>query len=102
MTLKSFVLAGAGVMMLAAPAFAGNTDPIVVYPYASSANYCPAGLQPVTTNGIICCGKPTANQSYQAAMRHPVTKVRKVRHVVKTIQRARIVCPVGEKGCYSQ
>jgi hypothetical protein len=30
-----------------------------VWAYPSSANYCPAGLQPVTIGGVICCGTPT-------------------------------------------
>ena len=97
MKIKSIAWAGLGLMLLASPAAANNTDPIVIYPYASRANYCPAGLQPVTTNGVICCGNPTAGQSYQDALRHPAQ-----RYHVKRHYRARMVCPVGEKGCYSR
>jgi len=67
-----------------------------IYPYHSSENYCPAGLQPITMNGVICCGTPTTTQSYQSVMAHP--KPKKVRHVHKT--RASDSCPEGVKGCY--
>ena len=53
-----------------------------VYRYDSAANYCPAGLQPVTISGVICCGKPNAG-SYQQAMMHPVSHARKRhKHVI--------------------
>lgn len=66
---------------LAAPAFAdGHTAPL--YPYHASANYCPAGLQPVTIAGVICCGVPNQHVSYQAMMQHPVRQQR--RHVSPT------------------
>jgi hypothetical protein len=100
MIFKSIALSAVGLAMSAMPALAGNMDPIVVYPYATSANYCPAGLQPVTTNGIICCGTPSTNISYQAAKGAPVA--RKTYRAKSRVMRARVVCPVGEKGCYSQ
>lgn len=64
-----------------------------VYAYSTSANYCPNGLQPITLNGVICCGQPNQAMSYQQAMAHPVTR-----------QRARPApvqqdCPIGQKGC---
>jgi len=83
-------LSAAALVTLAAPALA--TDSITIYPYASHANYCPAGLQPVSVGGVICCGTPNTNISYQEVMRHPVKK-RARRHV------ARYDCPVGVKGC---
>ncbi|WP_299373319.1 hypothetical protein [uncultured Tateyamaria sp.] len=67
-----------------------------VYAYHSSHNFCPAGLQPVTMDGTICCGRPNQSMSYQQALAHPVVKkkrVKKVRHV------RRSNCPVGTKGC---
>ncbi|MEP1587315.1 MAG: hypothetical protein ABJR46_00520 [Tateyamaria sp.] len=68
-----------------------------VYPFKSSHNYCPTGLQPVTINGEVCCGVPTETMSYQHVMSHPVAvkkrHVRKVRHV------RRADCPIGTKGC---
>lgn len=66
-----------------------------IYAYHSSHNFCPAGLQPVTMNGEICCGRPNQGISYQQVMSHPVAKAKKtyVRHVRKAD------CPVGTKGC---
>ncbi len=71
---------------------------VKIYPYKSSANYCPAGLQPVSINGTICCGTPNTHTSYQSAMAHPVAKkkVHKVRHKPR---RARSHCAIGTKGC---
>ncbi|MCZ4352370.1 hypothetical protein O4H61_07560 [Roseovarius aestuarii] len=66
------------------------------YAVPSKENYCPAGLQPVTVDGSICCGVPNQSISYQQAMQHPV----RVKHVKK--QRsysARAHCPAGTKGC---
>ncbi|MEI4194577.1 hypothetical protein [Roseovarius sp. E0-M6] len=65
-----------------------------IYPYATNVNYCPAGLQPVVLNGVICCGQPTTHMSYQQVMRHPV-QPRKwtVRYS------AQADCAEGTKGC---
>ena len=61
---------------LAAPAFAdGHTAPLYAYP--ASVNYCPAGLQPVTIAGVICCGVPNQHVSYSAMMQHPVRQARR-------------------------
>ncbi|APX11023.1 hypothetical protein [Tateyamaria omphalii] len=62
-----------------------------IYAYHSQHNYCPAGLQPVTMDGVICCGVPNQHITYQRALAHPVKK--RVRHVRQTS------CPVGTKGC---
>ena len=51
----------------ATPVIAAGTDPVVVYPYANTVNYCPAGLQPVTVDGTVSCGTPTTNVTYQQA-----------------------------------
>lgn len=80
-------------MMLAAPAMAQQAK---VYTYESQANYCPAGLQPVTISGVICCGQPNQAQSYQQALRHPVSKLR---HQGRSA-RADMSCPENAKGCY--
>lgn len=40
-------------------------------------NFCPAGLQPVTLDGTICCGTPNRSASYVEVKRHPVVR----RHV---------------------
>ncbi|WP_306152358.1 hypothetical protein [Roseovarius sp. MMSF_3281] len=78
--------------VVAAPAAAEGPK---TYAFGAGANYCPNGLQPITMNGVICCGQPNQSQSYQQVMRHPVAKPRHVR-------RARTVdtCAEGVKGCY--
>lgn len=68
-----------------------------VYPYPSHANYCPAGLQPVTISGVICCGTPNTHITYQQMMAHPAPRKHKVRHY--TPARASYECAIGEKGC---
>lgn len=78
--------------VVAAPAAA---EGVKLYPYAAKENYCPAGLQPVSIAGVICCGKPNQSMTYQQVMAHPVRKrVKKVHHVRAD------VCPEGQKGCY--
>lgn len=59
------VLALAGVMTMggAATALADGHNTILVHPY-KAANYCPAGLQPVTVGGVICCGTPNTSAHY--------------------------------------
>ncbi len=64
-----------------------------IYAYHSTHNFCPAGLQPVTMNGEICCGQPNQSMSYQQVMAHPVARKK---HVTYT---RRADCPVGTKGC---
>lgn len=63
------------------------------YAVPSNANYCPAGLQPVTVDGSICCGVPNQHMTYQQAMQHPV-RVKKTR-----TYSARVNCQIGAKGC---
>lgn len=67
-----------------------------IYPYHARANYCPAGLQPIQIDGVICCGTPNQSISYQQAKAHPVAR--------KQAQRSsrKLICPVGEKGCFYQ
>ena len=66
-----------------------------IYAYSSHANFCPAGLQPVTMDGTICCGVPNQTQTYQQVMSHGVAK----RHVKRVRATRRADCPVGTKGC---
>ncbi len=40
---------------------------MMVHPYSASKNNCPAGLQPVTMGGVICCGTPTTTETYYNA-----------------------------------
>jgi hypothetical protein len=68
---------------------------VKIYPYASTANYCHAGLQPVSINGVICCGTPNTHVSYQSAMAHPVAKKKHHRVTHKAARN----CAIGTKGC---
>ena len=89
-------LAAALMLGTAAPVVAGSEARI--YPYATSHNYCPAGLRPVTINGVICCGTPNQSISYQSAKAHPAP--RKAAHrVTRRTYSARASCPIGTKGC---
>ena len=66
-------LAAAALATVAVPAFADGHQPRL-YPYNASANYCPAGLQPIVLGGVICCGTPNQHISYQAMMQHPAPR----------------------------
>lgn len=88
------LVAGLVACAIAAPALASGPG---VYAYETDQNFCPSGLQPVSINGVICCGSPNQSQSYQQAMRHPVQS-----HVRGVVHRARPAetCAEGVKGCY--
>ena len=76
-SMKKFLF-GAGLTALtlaAAPALAMDAK---LYPYKASANYCPAGLQPIVMGGVICCGTPNQTVSYEYMKQHPVTRKRAV------------------------
>ena len=75
-------LAAAALTALTAPAFAEVYTPNI-YAYPTHENFCPAGLQPVTINGTICCGTPNQHITYQQAMSHPVVR----RHAPKRVVR---------------
>lgn len=75
--------------LAASPAAA--SDPIL-YPYATNVNYCPSGLQPIALYGVISCGQPTTNVTYQQVKKHP-------RPAKKRYYSARPDCLVGNKGC---
>ena len=87
------LVAGLLAATIAAPALA---EGVKIYPYASKENYCPTGLQPITINGVICCGQPNQEQSYQSVMAHSTYK--KARKTYRA--RAVDTCPEGVKGCY--
>jgi len=76
-------------MLSAAPAAAEAK----IYAVPSHENFCPAGLQPVTISGSVCCGVPNQHVTYHQVMQHPAPK--KVREHYS----ARAHCPVGTKGC---
>lgn len=88
MRLKSILTAALGLTVLGTmPALASDSPKIYAYP--SSANYCPVNLQPVTINGVICCGTPNQTMTYSQVMQHPVQ-----RRKASTYD-----CPIGTKGC---
>ncbi len=94
MRIQAVLMAGAGLFMIGSTTvMAGGENN--VYPVKTSHNFCPAGLQPVTSDGTICCGTPNQNISYHAMMSHPVKK--KKLHRVKAT--SSFDCPIGEKGC---
>ena len=74
-------LAATALSVLGAPAFAAGHSTATTYAYPAGANYCPAGLQPIILNGVICCGTPNSSVSYSSMMQHP-TPQRRV-HVVQ-------------------
>lgn len=86
------IAAAAAVTLMSA--VSGMAQP-KIYAYTGTHNFCPAGLQPVTMNGEICCGRPNQGISYQQAMSHPV---KRKKHVHRTYAR-KADCPVGTKGC---
>ena len=98
MRIKLFISAGAVAVagfvgVNATPAMAGALE-TAIYPYASSENYCPTGLRPISINGVICCGTPNQTTSYQQMIRHASVQPRATTR--------RTVCPVGEKGCVTR
>ncbi|CUH85960.1 hypothetical protein [Thalassovita mediterranea] len=73
-----------------------------VYPYEGVANHCPAGQQPVSMDGVICCGVPNQSISYQAMMRHGGSK--RSYSASKPMSQpvsSGVICPEGQKGCYT-
>jgi len=78
-----FTAAVTGAILAAAPALAWSgadmTQPasndMLIYAYPSKANYCPAGLQPISMGGVICCGTP--NAAYES---HAPRRVKRVSH----------------------
>ena len=82
----TWIGAAALTIMTTLPAAAGN-----IYPVHTSHNFCPAGLQPVTMDGTICCGTPNQSVRYQSMMAQGSTK-----HRPRAQQSD---CPIGEKGC---
>lgn len=88
--LPSKLVAALALTCLASPALAQKAG---VFAYETRVNYCPAGLRPVTADGVIGCGIPNQPQSYQQVMRHPVAK--RARSAVPRHDD----CPSGAKGC---
>jgi hypothetical protein len=97
MRLTTAALTAAG-MMLATMMPGQAAAEAKIYPY-HGANYCPAGLQPITISGVICCGTPNQSMSYQQVMAHPMPKKRHVKKRVHRVKSARVRCEAGSKGC---
>lgn len=90
--------AAAALGLMAALPTTAQAD-VKIYPYASSENYCPAGLQPVTISGVICCGTPNTGHSYQSVKAHPVAQKKHHTVVRKTYRAKQSHCEIGTKGC---
>jgi hypothetical protein len=107
MRIKTVLAAGFGLMMTGVvPAMAGNTYYVPVaaggngakiYPYHGE-NFCPAGLQPITISGVICCGQPNQSMSYQHMKMTPAAPRKKAKRYVRRYT-PQAHCPVGSKGC---
>ena len=72
----------------------GTNDPnsMVAFPY-KGVNNCPVGLQPISVNGVICCGTPTTTRSYvNRAGGHKKSRKAKMSHA------PRVYAPEGVKG----
>ncbi len=82
-----------GTLLVAAPVLADGPRTYAVH---SNANYCPAGLQPITISGVICCGTPNQSVSYNQMLAHAAPRKHTPR---KVYSNARADCPVGTKGC---
>lgn len=96
MRLHSVLIVGASMMASALMPATASAEP-KIYAVPSSANYCPAGLQPITISGVICCGTPNQHMSYDQVKAHPVKKTHKVRyHKPRTVTYS---CLPGDKGC---
>ncbi|MGR1580293.1 hypothetical protein ACSSNL_02395 [Thalassobius sp. S69A] len=91
MTKLKMISAACLMAVAGAPAMANGP---AIYPYATTANYCPGGLQPISINGVICCGTPNQSMTYQQATSAPVKRS------YRPTKARSAICPEGEKGCY--
>ena len=62
-----------------------------VYATGGSANYCPAGLEPVSVDGTTSCGTPNREGTYDRAKQAPDQRGK---------GGAGGTCAPGIKGCY--
>ena len=92
--IKKTAIAAMGLILVSAlPALADGPR---IYAYGGENN-CPAGYQPITIDGVICCGVPNQSVTYQSMMAQPQRRARRTttrRYVQSTPS-----CPVGTKGC---
>ncbi|MCX7564861.1 hypothetical protein OS189_00710 [Sulfitobacter sp. F26169L] len=77
----------------------GAVADVNIYPYPSKHNFCPAGLQPVTIDGTVSCGRPNQHVSYEHVNAHPVTRKKHRKVARHKPYHARSYCEVGTKGC---
>ncbi|WP_417270233.1 hypothetical protein [Celeribacter sp.] len=68
-------LAAAVLVAFASPVFAADYQPaqrgVTQFAYEQNVgNYCPAGLQPIRYNGVVCCGEPNATGYSEAPVVH--------------------------------
>ena len=93
MRIKTVLTAGFGLMMMGAvPAMAMDAK---IYPYHGE-NFCPAGYQPITISGVVCCGLPNQSMSYQQVKMTPAPRAKAKHHYHKAKTSS---CEVGTKGC---
>lgn len=97
---QTTIIASTATPAAAAYAAPARNDSPKIYAVRNTANYCPSGLQPITINGVICCGTPNQSVSYESMKAHPVTRKVRSRRLAKSS--GRVICPVGEKGCYTE
>lgn len=95
---KLFCMMASGAVLAMSQGALAQEAPL--YPYEAGENNCPSGMQPVTMNGVICCGVPNQAQSYQELKRHAVYKSTRTQ-AQPYVNTTRIICPEGAKGCYT-
>lgn len=94
MRILSSLAVVASLSVAAAPALA---DSMKYYPYHGK-NFCPAGLQPISVGGVICCGTPNTHATYREIMQHPVSHA-PTAFLDKGEVAQTAVCEEGQKGC---
>ena len=84
-----FIPTLAAAALATATALPAAADTMRYYPVHTHVNYCPAGLQPISLGGVICCGTPNTHVTWEQMKKHPVTRT----YVYQDN------CPAGQKGC---
>lgn len=77
----------------------GKSAPSPVYSYRAGANYCPAGLEPVSIAGEVSCGTPNQPRTYQQMLAHPKPAPTRHRSARPKSYYQSSACGVGMKGC---
>ena len=115
MSTRAVLAAAAAVMVLSTPALATDWiyqrqytfNPNYVPPqpavdirtcsYPSASNQCPGNLVPVMMGGSVSCGVPNTGMCSTYTPAAPRVVYRQ-----PAAPKRRVVCPVGEKGCYTK